>query len=174
MTDWESIIATHSAVVWRTVYRLLGNHQDAADCFQETFLSALDVARRQTIRSWPAMLTCLATARALDRVRQRMRDRGRSADAAELASAASPEPGPDRQAETAELVRMFRELVVLLPDRQAQVFCLRYVSEMSYREIAREMALKTSDVGVLLYRIHARLREFVKPAGGPCGLEVTP
>jgi RNA polymerase sigma factor (sigma-70 family) len=93
---------------------------------------------------------------------------------AELASAASPEPGPDRQAETAELVRMFRELVVLLPDRQAQVFCLRYVSEMSYREIAREMALKTSDVGVLLHRIHARLREFVKPAGGPCGLEVTP
>jgi len=110
MTDWQSIVATHSAVVWRTAYRLLGNHQDAADCFQETFLSALDVARRQMVRSWPAMLTCLATARALDRVRQRMRERGRSVDVAELASAASPEPGPEQQAETAELVRMFREV----------------------------------------------------------------
>jgi RNA polymerase sigma-70 factor (ECF subfamily) len=174
MTDWESIVATHSAVVWRTVYRLLGNHQDAADCFQETFLSALDVARRQTVRSWPAMLTCLATSRALDRVRQRMRDRGRSADVAELASAPSPEQGPDRQAETAELVRMFRQLIVQLPDRQAQVFSLRYVSQMSYREIAREMGLKTSDVGVLLHRARGRLREMVEPAGGPCGLEVTP
>jgi RNA polymerase sigma-70 factor (ECF subfamily) len=174
MTDWQSIVTAHSGVVWRTVYRLLGNHQDAADCFQETFLSALDVARRETVRSWPAMLTCLATARALDRVRQRMRDRGRSVDVAELASAASPEPGPDRQAETAELVRMFRELIVLLPDRQAQVFCLRYVSEMSYREIAREMALKTSDVGVLLHRMHARLRELVEHEKGPCGLEVMP
>jgi DNA-directed RNA polymerase specialized sigma24 family protein len=88
MTDWQSIVAAHSAVVWRTVYHLLGNHQDAADCFQETFLSALDVARRHTVRSWPAMLTCLATVRALDRVRQRMRERGRSVDVAELASAA--------------------------------------------------------------------------------------
>jgi RNA polymerase sigma-70 factor (ECF subfamily) len=103
-----------------------------------------------------------------------MRERGRSVDVAELASAASPEPGPEQQVETAELVRMFRELVVQLPDRQAQVYCLRYVSEMSYREIAREMGLKTSDVGVLLHRTHARLRELVEPAGGPCGLEVTP
>ncbi|MCX5683556.1 MAG: sigma-70 family RNA polymerase sigma factor [Planctomycetota bacterium] len=174
MTDWESIVATHSAVVWRTVYRLLGNHQDAADCFQETFLSALDVARRQTVRSWPAMLTCLATSRALDRVRQRMRSRARSADVEELASAASQEPGPDRQAETAELVRMFRELVVQLPDRQAEVICLRYVSQMSYREIAREMGLKSSDVGVLLHRARGRLRELAEPAAGPCGLEVTP
>jgi RNA polymerase sigma-70 factor (ECF subfamily) len=174
MTDWESLVATHSAVVWRTVYRLLGNHQDAADCFQETFLSALDVARRQTVRSWPAMLTCLATSRALDRVRRRMRSRVRSADVEELASAPSPEPGPDRQAETAELLRMFRELVVQLPDRQAEVICLRYVSQMSYREIAREMGLKSSDVGVLLHRARGRLRELAEPAGGPCGLEVTP
>ena len=44
------------------------------------------------------------------------------ADVAELKSVASPEPGPDQRAETAELVRMFRELVVRLPDRQAEVF----------------------------------------------------
>jgi len=174
VTDWQSIVATHSAVVWRTVYRLLGNHQDAADCFQETFLSALDVARRQTIRSWPAMLSCLATARALDRVRQRMRDSARSADGAEVTSVVSPEPGPDQQAETAERVQMFREFVVQLPDRQAEVFCLRHVSEMSYREIAREMGLKTSDVGTLLHRARGRLRELMEPAGGQCGAEVMP
>ena len=174
MTDWQGIVATHSGVVWRTVYRLLGNHQDAADCFQETFLSALDVARRQPVRSWPSLLTCLATARALDRMRRRMRDGARSADVAELKSVASPEPGPDQRAETAELVRMFRELVVRLPDRQAEVFCLRYGSEMSYREIAREMGLKTSDVGVLLHRARGRLRELMEAAGGRCGLEVMP
>jgi RNA polymerase sigma-70 factor (ECF subfamily) len=174
MTDWESIVAAHSGVVWRTVYRLLGNHQDAADCFQETFVSALDVARRQAVRSWPAMLTCLATMRALDRMRQRMRECGRYADVAELTAVTSPEPGPAQQAETAELVREIRESVAQLPERQAQVFCLRYGSQMSYREIARELGLKTSDVGVLLHRARGRLRELMDPAESRCELEKLP
>lgn len=77
MTDWEAVVSQHVGIVRHTVYRLVGNHADAWDCIQETFLEAVKVERREPVRNWPALLRRLATARALDllRVRYRQRDR---------------------------------------------------------------------------------------------------
>jgi RNA polymerase sigma factor (sigma-70 family) len=46
-----------------------------------------------------------------------------------------------------------------LPPRQAQAFCLRYLNDMSYRQIAKELGIKTNAAGVLLHRARAKLRE---------------
>ena len=75
MTDWRNIVSRHGPAVWRTAYRLLGAHADAADCFQEAFLAALQMSRRQRVRSWPALLQTLTTRRALDELRRRIRRR---------------------------------------------------------------------------------------------------
>ncbi len=69
MTDWEVIVGQHVEIVRRTVYRLVGNHADAWDCVQETFLEAVRIDRREPVRDWPALLRHLATARALDLLR---------------------------------------------------------------------------------------------------------
>ena len=70
--DWQGIVKKHGPLIWQTAYRLLGNHADAADCFQETFVSALQFSRRQRVRNFSALLAWLATARAIDRLRQRL------------------------------------------------------------------------------------------------------
>src|SRR5262249_61227424 len=75
MIDWASILAEHGSRVWRTVYRLLDHHADALDCYQETFLAALQFADPQAIADWSAFLVSLATRRAMDRLRQRYRSR---------------------------------------------------------------------------------------------------
>ena len=77
MPDWDAIVAEHGPLVWRTVYRLVGNHADASDCFQETFLSAISAARRERVENWGGFLQRIATARALDRLRRRVRQSGR-------------------------------------------------------------------------------------------------
>src|SRR5688572_6997176 len=78
MIDWEQVARLHGPLVWRTVYRLLGRGgPEAADCFQETFLTALDYARRQEIRNWPGLLTRIATTRALDAVAKRKTESAR-------------------------------------------------------------------------------------------------
>src|SRR5260370_23318235 len=77
MTDWPFILAEHGATVWRTVYRLLDHHADALDCYQETFLAAWQFAEREPVADWPSFLISLATRRAMDRLRQRYRDRAR-------------------------------------------------------------------------------------------------
>src|SRR5262245_50244770 len=77
MTDWEAIVREHGRAVWRTAWRVLADHADADDCLQEAFVDAVELSRRQPVRHWGRLLTRLAAARALDRLRRRLREAGR-------------------------------------------------------------------------------------------------
>ena len=83
--DWQLIIKKYASVVWQTAYRLLGNDADAADCFQETFVSALEVSQRQRVRNFSALLARLATARAIDQLRRRFRNSKARTNAVDVA-----------------------------------------------------------------------------------------
>src|SRR5262245_31934472 len=73
MTDWNAVLREHGPVVWRTACRLLTSEADAADCFQNTFVSAVELAAAEPIRAWSAALKRIATARALELLRARYR-----------------------------------------------------------------------------------------------------
>lgn len=163
MATWSEIVGRHSALIWRTAYRLLGNHADAADCFQEAFLAAVELSRRQRVRNWPGLLQQLATRRALDQLRSRAA-RGRLAGSPpDWTAVASPNPGPAQEVEAAELAASLRAALADLPAQQAEVFCMRLLSDLSYRDIAKLLGLSTSAVGVLLHRARSRLREILSP-----------
>jgi RNA polymerase sigma factor (sigma-70 family) len=163
MPDWDAIVGIHGQVVWRTVYRLLGNHADAGDCFQETFLSALTASRRQRIENWGGFLRRLATARALDRIRLRLRQSGRNGRLANEATVPCPAPGPVRLAELQELTDQVRRCLADLPPKQAEAVCLHYLEEWSYQQIGQHMGIAANAVGSLLHRARSRLRETLEP-----------
>jgi len=157
--DWQVIIEKHGPAVWQTAYRLLGNHADAADCFQETFVSALETSQRQRVWNFSALLVHLATTRAIDRLRQRFRQSRCSVAPADWAAVPSTNPGPAQQAQQRELATRLQKSLSQLPPQEAQVFCLRYLNDMSYRQIAKALGIKTNAAGVLLHRARAKLRE---------------
>lgn len=163
MTDWQAVVERHTALVWQTAYRLLGNHADADDCFQETFLAALKLARRQRVKHWPALLARLSTRRALDRLRQRTREATRHENPGRCSAIASADAGPDQQAQAAELSERLRAALAKLPPQQAEAVCLRCLNDLSYRQIAGELGVKTNAVGRILHRARARLREMLAP-----------
>ena len=156
--DWPTIVNEHGPLVWRTAYRLLANHADAADCFQETFLAALEVSRRQPVRNVSGLLVRLATTRAIDRLRQRGRQERRPTDGDDGDQTCSG-GDPHQEVQNQELVGQLRAALGQLPAQEAKVFCLRYLNEMSYRQIARELSIGINRVGVSLYRAKARLRK---------------
>lgn len=165
--DWQSIVEEHGPAVWQTAYRLLGNHSDAADCFQETFLAALELARRQRVRSVRGLLVRLATTRAIDTLRDRTRQRRH-----ETAGAAGQQPGDDKgdpasRAQRRELAWQLREAIGRLPAQEGKAFCLRYLSDMNYKQIAQELHMSTNAAGVLLHRAKARLRQALTPTKTP-------
>ena len=164
VNDWKTVVEGYGPLVWQTAYRLLANSADAADCFQETFLAALEISRRQQVRNLPGLLTRLATTRAIDRLRQRIRrDRHET-------NAGDPGPGaevadPLEQLDAQDRAQRLRSAIGQLPSQEANVFCLRYLNEMSYLEIARELKIGVSAVGVSLHRAKARLRELLIAKG---------
>jgi len=174
MTDWQTIVGQHGGLVWRTAYRLVGNHADAADCMQEAFIAAVELSRRQAVRNWPGLLARLATTRALDCLRSRLRRHAWQGGQADWAGFADPNPGPPQEAQAAELSCRLRQAMAHLPNDQAEVFCLRFLNELSYREIAGQLGLTKSAVGVLLHRARRRLGELLSPAEVERKSEVLP
>lgn len=159
--DWQVIVKRHGPIVWQTAYRLLGNYADAADCFQETFVCAVQIWRRQRVRNFPALLSRLATARAIDQLRQRTRRSHTATKPTDPLAVPSCNPDPAQQLQTAELAEKLRKAITQLPQQQAEVFCLRYLNDMSYRLIAKQLGIKTSAAGVLLHRARAKLSQLV-------------
>lgn len=163
MMDWSQIVEEHGPQVWLTAQRLLRHEADAADCFQRTFMAALEISRKQTVRCWPALLRRIAAARALEQLRQRLAIRGRlSGDPEENGVERQMDRkslGPDDLAQASELADHLRAALTKIEVKQAQVFCLACLEECSYAEIAEQLDVTVSNVGVLLNRAKAALRE---------------
>ncbi len=160
MIDWQDILSREGPVVWRTAWRLLGNRADADEVFQESFVSALEYSRTHEVKHWRALLQRLATTRAVDRLRQKIRRRGREDALPEdhlLASGLSP----PQMAENAELSERFRAALAEINPKQAEVFCLFHLDGWNYPEIAEHLAVSTDVVGVWLHRARGRLRELL-------------
>jgi RNA polymerase sigma-70 factor (ECF subfamily) len=157
MIDWGAILAEHGSAVWRTVYRLLDHHDDALDCYQETFLAAFRFAHAQTIADWPALLVSLATRRAMDRLRQRYRSGRHSIPLDTVPEPSSEVDGPLQQARANELMDSVRERMAELPEKQGEVFWLSCLEGLSHQQIADRMQIPPGEVRGLLHRARTRL-----------------
>jgi RNA polymerase sigma-70 factor, ECF subfamily len=158
MTGWEKIVELYSSLVWTTAFRLLNHREDASDCMQDAFMAAIEVARKEPVRNWKSLLVRLCTCRALDQLRRRMRDEARHERSADCAALTSTELSPPQINEKTELANRLRQALAILPEQQAEVFCLRYFNEMSYRQISQQTGIHPSTVSVLLHRARLQLR----------------
>ncbi len=158
MTDWPTILRDYGPLVWRTVRRLLNHDADANDCFQRTFLSALEWAEKEPIRNWPAVLRRLATARALEMLRSRFRNVRRNEPLPET-TADHRADDPVDSAMRGELADRLRDALSGIDTVQAEAFCLVDLETLSNREAAEVLGVTANHVGVLLYRARQSLRE---------------
>ena len=157
MVDWQAIVADHGPTVWRTVYRIVADHADALDCYQETFLSAYRSPPRQSVRDWAAYLTTLAARRAIDRLRERDRLGRRVTSLDHAPPPLAREPDPADQAVAAELTDQVRRALPRLADRQAEVFWLSCVEGLSHDQIAAQLQSTPGAIRVLLHRARTSL-----------------
>jgi RNA polymerase sigma-70 factor (ECF subfamily) len=163
MVDWNQILAAHGPTVWRTVYRLLGQHADALDCYQETFLAAYRSVQLRPVAHWPTFLTCLATRRAIDRLRQRGRSHRLFTTLDDAPEPVSHADSPVEQAQRAERLDEVRALLAGLPEKQAEVFWLNCIEAMQPLEIANQLEISPGEARVLLHRARTRLRSALEP-----------
>ncbi len=157
--DWQGIVAEYGDVVWQTAHRLLRHEADTADCFQEVFVGAMRMSRRGAIRSLRGLLIRLATVRAIDRLRQRARMQGRESGCPDWGALPGPDADPSRQIQDRELAEALTAALAQLPDKQAEAFSLRHLSDLSQAEVGEELGISANAAGVLIHRARMRLRE---------------
>jgi RNA polymerase sigma-70 factor, ECF subfamily len=156
--DWNAIVRDHGPAVFGAAWRIVGQAADAEDVTQEVFMQAYRLHRGQTVRSWPALLRRLAVCRALDRVRRR-RPTVSISGLPLAASGASPE----LDAMAAELAERLPEAISRLPQREGEVFCLRYFEDLSNEQIAEALDMQAGAVAVALHKARAKLGALLQP-----------
>lgn len=173
MINWTSTIEEHGPRIWNIVYRILGNEADASDCFQEVFVTAVKTSRKQKIRNMQAFLSRVATQRGIDLLRKR-KPHFRLHRLGDDDKTPGTEPAPVMRMQSKELSEQLRVALSKIAQQEAEVFCLRILNEYSYRQIAEELKLNESYVGVLINRARTKLRELLKPVAVDYGREVSP
>jgi RNA polymerase sigma-70 factor (ECF subfamily) len=160
MADWAAIVAEYGPQVWRTVFRVLKDYADAHDCYQDTFLAAWQLTPRDPA-DWGRIFTCLATRKAVDRLRQRIR----SARVGRLDADPGPttDDDPAQGVRVAELLDKLRAGLAELPEKQAEVVWLSAMEGLTHHEISEQLRISVGEVRVLLHRGRQRLRERLLP-----------
>jgi RNA polymerase sigma-70 factor, ECF subfamily len=157
-TDWNTIIRDHGPAVFRCAWRILGQSADAEDVTQEVFMEAYRQRPSQSVRSWAALLRRMAVCRALDRLRRR-----RPTLSIHGLSIAAPDVSPELDAVAAELDEKLREAIGRLPERESEVFCLRYFEDLSNQQIAESLDMHVGAVAVALHKARAKLEGLLCP-----------
>jgi RNA polymerase sigma-70 factor (ECF subfamily) len=150
--DWNAIVRDYGPGVYGCAWRILGQSTDAEDVTQEVFMEAYKLHHSQSVRSWAALLRRLAVCRALDRVRRRRPTL--SINGLPLAASNS---SPESDAMAAELAERLPEAISRLPEREGEVFCLRYFEDLSNQQIADALDMQAGAVAVALHKARAKL-----------------
>lgn len=138
--------------VYGYCFYLLGDHHDAEDATERTFLSALAAIDRYrdegaTFRSWLFRIAHNQLANAL---RARARRREAPIDDAEAPAVTGSDPA--RLVDIADEAHRLRAAVAQLSDDRRQVVVLRFVDGLSAREIGMVLGRTEGAVRVLQHR----------------------
>lgn len=171
--NWAELVRDHTAGLFRLARQTLGDHQEAQDVVQETFVRAYVALTRRGLtvhtstRAWLAKI-------AVNLCYDRLRRKGWQETPVDLAThpggamsvgagAATEWPGwsdegPEQAVVRCEQAAVVRHQLLALPPNHRTAVVLRYAQDLSYKEIAEVMGVPENTVATWLRRAHIALR----------------
>lgn len=146
LSNVSTTFVAHNAFLKKFVARYFSNQQDIEDVVQEAYLRAYAAERERDIEQPKAFLFRIAKNVALTKLTKKSRqitDYLEEATAAAVVETAAP---ADQEASAHELLGLYCDAVVAMPDKCREVFCLRKINGLSHKEIAARMSLSVSSV----------------------------
>ena len=147
--------------LFRMALRMTQNPADAEDVVQETMMKVW--SRREQwnqIESIEAFCLTICRNVALDKMR-RMDHQEQSLDATIDAADRSHFSNPEEQAIQRDRVRMVRQLIAQLPEKQRSCMQLRDIEGKSYKEIAEVLGITEQQVKINIFRARQTIKEKV-------------
>jgi RNA polymerase sigma factor (sigma-70 family) len=170
------LVLRYQTRVYNLCYRMLSDHDAAADATQEAFISAYKAMGRfkgEQFRTW---LFRIATNACLDMLRSRKRKPTTSLDSfgsdgteedIEPLPVADLDPSIDPESSTlrAETVRIIQAGLDALPDDQRIALVLVDVQGLSYDEAASMTSSNLGTVKSRINRARAKMRDYLRDQG---------
>ena len=165
--DLTEIVEAHTAYLLRAAYAFGLYGTDAEDLVQEAFTTFLEIRERFEGRSSVrTFLYGILYRKNLERSRKAAREtpvdpvEGKFASRFDsLGMWQTPPRGPAEQALTAETEELIADCLKQLPASQRGAFFLKEVEHLSSEEICNAIAVKPTNLRVLLFRARNGLRE---------------
>jgi RNA polymerase sigma-70 factor, ECF subfamily len=160
---FDSLVRQHFSRIYALLFRMIGNHEDAEDLTQETFLRAQSSLRWfRGEASFSTWLYRIAVHLSRDHFRKRARSE-RS-----LIESKAPEPrtaaeGPAEESARRELSLGLRASLERLPHKLREAIILRTQEGMEYGEIAEVLAISPQTARVQVMKARRRLEQLLEP-----------
>jgi RNA polymerase sigma-70 factor, ECF subfamily len=169
------LVERHSRSIYRVVYRMTGNQQDAEELVQEVLLRAYKSLGRFEMRSnFSTWLYRIAINRTLDFLSAR-KSQMQSQDAYQIADdpedgrqvqVPSSSPGPERVVLSGEVKSRVAQAMTLLTPVERVAFTMRHMEGRSIEEIGQALNLKASAAKNSVFRAVQKLRQQLDPLTG--------
>lgn len=161
-THFTELLESHEKEIYRFVYRMTGNAEDASDLLQETFLRAFRAFPRLPAdanhRAW---LYRIAHRQALNLFRSRKIRRTEPLE--EAIALQDSNEHPESLSETRHLAQALRRLIRDLTVRQRCALLLRKYEGLSYAEVADVLGSSEENARAHVYQAMKKIRNGLRP-----------
>ena len=162
MVSFQTDILPLKNELYRLALRITMNAAEAEDVVQETMMKVWN--RRDQwnqIESIEAFCLTICRNLSLDKIR-RMDNQTQSLDAAYDPKDQGVASNPEEQAIQSDRVRLVRQMINLLPEKQRSCMQLRDMEGKSYKDIATVLDITEEQVKVNIFRARQTIREKFK------------
>lgn len=160
------IVELYKDKVFQISYRMLGNRHEAEDVAQEAFLRAyINIHSYNPNKKFSTWLYRIATNLSIDRIRKKKPDYyldaeiGGTDGLTMYAQLSSDAVSPEDEVETLEMQEWLQREIMALPPKYRAAIVLKYIEELSLKEISDVLDLPVGTVKTRIHRGREALRK---------------
>jgi len=160
------IVELYKDKVFQLCFRMLGNRHEAEDLAQEAFVRAfVNIHSFKINMKFSTWLYRIATNLCIDRLRKKKPDYHLDAEVAGTeglnmySQIASDTLKPEEEVASLELQESIQEEITKLPEKYRSVIVLKYIEELSLKEISDILDLPVGTVKTRIHRGREALRK---------------
>jgi RNA polymerase sigma-70 factor (ECF subfamily) len=157
---FEQLVREHMNTVLGLAFNYVGNFSTAEDIAQDTFVQAFhSLSSLRDGARFKVWLLKIARNKSIDALRRHSQwvsyDENENLHREIARKAASAKPPPECNFSQEDLI----EAMKTLRDDYREIFVMKHVDNLSYKEISLVLGMTVSAVGEKLYRVRAMIRE---------------
>lgn len=160
------IVEIYKNSVYQLCFRMLGNRSEAEDMAQEAFIRAyVNIHSYKQEYKFSTWLFRIATNLCIDRIRKKKPDYSLDAEVSGTegltmySQIPSNSPLPETELESLELHEAVNKEILKLPEKYRSAIVLKYIEELSLKEISEILDLPLGTVKTRIHRGREVLRQ---------------